>query len=329
MEILMFIGLITVLYYLVYLICPWFLECDIQLAIQEKFGKPIDTLKGKVVWITGASSGIGEHLAYTLAKAGCKLILTARRENELNRVKASCLSINKNLQDADVEVCAFDICDYNLHEKMFSNVLSKFGKLDILVNNAGRSQRAIWENINLNVDRAMFELNVFAQISLSRIVGKYFLEVGQGHFVVNSSVAGIKAVPFSATYAATKHALKAYYESFEIEKMDTPIKVTVVYPGPVKTDFLQECFTEEVDKKYGQRAVAFDNKVSAERCATLMAVAIANENSSIWIAKPIPLQILYLTQYYPNLGKWVIKRLGARFFHRLRDVSSTIKQEQK
>lgn len=85
------VGIVTIAYYLFYLIYPWFLDCDINLSIKETFGHPIDTLRGKVVWITGASSGIGEHLAYALAKVNCKLVLSARRLSELNRVKENCI----------------------------------------------------------------------------------------------------------------------------------------------------------------------------------------------------------------------------------------------
>lgn len=79
--------------------------------------------------------------------------------------------------------------------------------MDILVNNAGRSQRAKWEDIDLSVDKEMFDLNVFSQVALSRLVAKYFLQMGEGHIVVNSSMAGIGAIAFSATYCATKHAM--------------------------------------------------------------------------------------------------------------------------
>lgn len=80
-------------------------------------------------------------------------------------------------------------------------------QLDILVNNAGRSQRAQWENIDLTVDKQMFDLNVFSVMSLSRLMVKHFLQTGGGHLVITSSLAGIASVPRSATYCGTKHAL--------------------------------------------------------------------------------------------------------------------------
>lgn len=147
--------------------------------------------------------------------------------------------------------------------------------MDILVNNAGRSQRAKWENIELSVDKEMFDLNVFSTIALSRLVAKYFFQMDEGHFVINSSIAGITAVPFSATYCASKYSLhvnilisliinfkqykhnsliikniynfymQAYFESLSIEKISKNIFITIVCPGPVETNFLAESFTEK------------------------------------------------------------------------------------
>ncbi|XP_024221983.1 dehydrogenase/reductase SDR family member 7 [Bombus impatiens] len=330
MDLLAVIGFITIIYCLVYIICPWFLDCDLHLAIYEKFGKPTNTLRDKVVWITGASSGIGEHLAYVLAEAGCKLILLARREAELEKVKINCLQRNKNLKSSDIEVLALNICDINGHESALNNIIAKFGKLDILVNNAGRSQRALWENIDISVDKEMFDLNVFSPIALSRLVAKYFLKVGAGHFVFTSSIAGVTATPFSATYCANKFALHGYCKTFALEKFDKNIPITVVCPGPVYTNFLTEAFTDKSGEKYGENVKEDPkNKVSVERCATLMGIAIANKLSEVWICKPAILQLAYLGTYYPNIGLWIIKYLGAKFMHRLRDNKTTIKTSTK
>ncbi|XP_034193375.1 dehydrogenase/reductase SDR family member 7 [Osmia lignaria lignaria] len=329
MDLLAIIGLIVVIYFLVYMIFPWFLDSDINLALYKKFGKPIASLQGQVVWITGASSGIGEYLAYVLAEAGCKLILTARRETELERVKANCIQKNVNLQSLDIEVLVLDVNNISNHESVFNHIITKFGRLDILVNNAGRSQRAEWEQINLAVDKEMFDLNVFSQIALSRLVAKYFLQKGSGHFVVTSSVAGIVPAPFSATYCGTKYALQGYYDCFSIEKMGKNIPVTMVCPGPIKTNFLSEAFTEKHGEKYGEEANKnSENKLSAERCATLMGIAIANKLSQVWIAKPRILQLIYLRMYYPNIGSCIISLLGPRFIQRLRDDKPTLRQEQ-
>ncbi|XP_078046443.1 dehydrogenase/reductase SDR family member 7 [Augochlora pura] len=329
MDLLAIVGVIVTIYYLIYMIYPWFVDCDLKLAFYEKFGKPINSLKGKTVWITGASSGIGENLAYVLADANCKLVLSARRKELLEKVKANCLQRNSKLTDADVQVFVLDVCDIDSHEPIFQQILQNFGKLDILVLNAGCSQRARWEHIDPVVDKNMFTLNVFSQVTLSRLVAKYFLQLDTGHFVITSSLAGVTSAPYSATYCATKHALHGYFNTFTLEKLGSNIPVTLVCPGPVQTNFLESAFTEKPGEKYGE-AVKKDsqNKVTAERCATLMGVAIANQLSEVWICKSIILQIMYLKNYFPNAGTWILKTLGPRFFQSLRDDKTTIQQEQ-
>ncbi|XP_018059843.1 PREDICTED: dehydrogenase/reductase SDR family member 7 isoform X1 [Atta colombica] len=323
MDLFVIIGLLIVVYYSVYLILPSFLDCDILLAFKEKYGKSVSSLKGKTVWITGASAGIGEHLAYVLAKAGCKLILSARRIAELEQVKKTCLEENRNLTDNDVEVYPMDVLDLDSHEKAFEHVINKFGKLDILVNNAGRSQRAKWENIEIAVDKEMFNLNVFSILSLSRIAIKHFLKVGEGQIVNSSSLAGIVPAPMSATYCATKHALHGYFRPLFLEHPDNNISVTMVCPGPVQTEFLAKSFTEKSGQNYGVATDTSKNKVSVERCAILMGVAIANELDEVWIATASSLRLVYLIYCFPNFAKWIIKNLGLKYLLKLRDANAS------
>ncbi|GAB1865773.1 Dehydrogenase/reductase SDR family member 7 [Camponotus japonicus] len=313
------VGLLIILYYIAYLIFSSILDCDLLLRFKEILGKPISSLKGKVVWITGASSGIGEQLAYVLAKAGCKLILSARRVAELEQVKKRCLEENKYLNDDDVEVYPLDVLNLDSHEKAFLHVINKFGKLDILVNNAGRSQRAQWENIQVEVDREMFELNVLSIVSLSRLAVKHFLQTGNGQIVINSSVAGFLPVVMSGSYSGTKHALHGYFKSLVLEHFRN-IDVTIVCPGPIQTNFLAESFTEQSGVKYGLKTEIDKNKVSAKRCATLMGVAIANKLDEVWIAKPAVLRLLYILYCFPNVGKWLVITLGAKYLMKLRDA---------
>ncbi|XP_011877804.1 PREDICTED: dehydrogenase/reductase SDR family member 7 [Vollenhovia emeryi] len=322
MDLFIIISLLFVIYYAVYLILPSFLDCDILLAFKEKYGQPISSLKGKTVWITGASAGIGENLAYVLAKANCKLILSARRAVALERVKTTCLEVNKCLTDDDVEVYPMDVLDFNSHEKAFQHVVNKFGKLDILVNNAGRSQRAKWENIEMAVDKEMFDLNVFSILSLSRLAVKHFLKTDGGQIVNTSSLAGILPVPMSASYCGSKHALHGYFKPFFLEYPDKHINVTMVCPGPIQTDFLAECFTEKSGEKYGVTTDTSKSKVSVERCATLMGVAIANKLDEVWIATTTSLRLAYLAYCFPNVIKWVVKTLGMKHLQKMRDANA-------
>lgn len=165
------------------------------------------SLEGKVVWITGASSGIGKNVGIVLARNGVKLCLSARREEELEKVKLECLQ-GSSLKPDDIYVLKMDMLETDKHEEYFHKVINYFGQVDVLINNAGRSQRALWQNVELVVDRDLFDLDVFSVVNLSRIyvrhVEKHSLE---GHIAVTSSTAGLVGVPNSCSYVGAKHAL--------------------------------------------------------------------------------------------------------------------------
>ncbi|XP_065310816.1 uncharacterized protein [Dermacentor albipictus] len=219
-------------------------DADLTLLFKSKFGRSIATLRGKVIWITGASSGIGEYLAYELAKVGSRLVLSGTNLENLELVKNKCLEFGKD-KGAEVLVLPFSISNFSSHSEQLQKVLDHFGKLDVLVNNAGRSQRANFEEITVEIDKEMFDCNVFGAISLTRCVVKYFKEKGvQGHVVVNSSTTGKLGAPFSATYTGSKHALQGYYESLRLEGVILGgLDVTIVCPGPVFSRVRERAYT--------------------------------------------------------------------------------------
>jgi dehydrogenase/reductase SDR family member 7 len=169
----------------------------------------VGNLKGKVVWITGASSGIGRELAKVLAKNGVRLVLSARNLRELEATKQECLSLaSGKLNQEDVLVIPLDMLKFAFHQDTFNRVISHFKVLNILVNNAGRSQRAEWNKIDINVDRELFELDVFSAIHLSRLAVTYFEQNNiMGQIAVTSSTAGLIGAPNSASYTGAKHAM--------------------------------------------------------------------------------------------------------------------------
>lgn len=158
-----------------------------------------------MVWITGASSGIGKQLAIELAKHNVKLCISARSLERLEAVKEECLKASKRLISNDILVLKMDMLDIKSQKKHFDYVLKYFGEIDILVNNAGRSQRALFESIDISVDRDIFELDVFSVVNLTRIYVRH--TKGQGHVAVTSSSVGLISVPNSASYTAAKHAI--------------------------------------------------------------------------------------------------------------------------
>ncbi|ENN76051.1 hypothetical protein YQE_07424, partial [Dendroctonus ponderosae] len=223
------------------------------------------------------------------------------------------------LADKDVLVIPMDVLDLASHKAHFQYALRHFGTVDVLVNNAGRSQRALFDDTDLAVDRQVFELNVFAVINLTRVALAHFSQKGQGHVVVVSSVAGVLDVPFSASYTASKHALHGYLNSLRVEKSRKNIHVTLLCPGPVFTNFLSEAFTDKDGEKLDGSTRSTDKRMSAQRCGQLNAVAIANKVSEAWIARFPMVPMVYIGVYFPILLKVALRLVGPEKLFAARD----------
>ncbi|GLV42811.1 uncharacterized protein CBL_03551 [Carabus blaptoides fortunei] len=320
------LGVCVFLYFVFYLICVFLFDCDVRTGFAEKFGKSVGILKGQVVFITGASSGIGEYTALALARRGVKLVLSARRKEELERVKGDCLAKSQGLlQPEDVLVLPMDVTNIASHQKCFDDVLRHFGRVDILVNNAGRSQRANWENIDMSVDKQMFDLNVFGVVSLTRIAVRYFQSRPEGgHVAVTSSIAGIVGAPFSGTYTATKHAIHGYFNSLRTEKLMNNITVSIFCPGPTFTNFLSQCFTEQDGQTYGIDVKPTDRRMTGERCGELCAVALANKLHESWLALFPLIALVYVAVYSPVIYNLALKIVGPQKLYKMRDFKDDI-----
>uniref|UniRef100_T1GJ95 Dehydrogenase/reductase SDR family member 7 n=1 Tax=Megaselia scalaris TaxID=36166 RepID=T1GJ95_MEGSC len=286
-----FLGLATMLYYIVSILLWIILDSDIELAFKERFGKPVKSLEGKVCWIVGASSGIGKSLALELAKNNT--------QEELSIVKEEALKISSKLDENDIFVLPMDLLDFESHESKLKLVLEKFGTLDILVNNAGRSQRVkSWDGIDINVDR---QAN----------------KNGNGHIAITSSGAGLVPVPFSPSYCGAKFAVNGYFAALKVD--EPKIDVTCFCPGPIATPFLEEAFTENAESKYGTPISPTERRMTSERCGQLFAIAIANKTMLSWVGIFPVSFFIYICSYFPNLRKLVMHLLGTKGIQKLRE----------
>jgi short-subunit dehydrogenase len=186
--------------------------------------------KNKVVWITGASSGIGEHLAYALANAGARVVLSSRNEKELERVRAGCKA------GSEVHIVPLDVTDLDRAAPVAAEIAQKIGPIDILINNAGISQRDLALSTGLSVDRKIMEVNYFGTLAVTKAVAADMQRRKSGHIVVMSSVLGKIGVPYRSAYAASKHALHGFFDSLRAELYPEGIKVTLICPGYVFTN---------------------------------------------------------------------------------------------
>ncbi|KAL5008888.1 hypothetical protein ScPMuIL_014469 [Solemya velum] len=286
-------------------------DCDLTLQWFEKFGKSAAELKGKIVWITGASSGIGEGLAYELAAAGCRLVLSARREDLLEEVKKKCC-VTGNLREDDILVLPLDLLAYDTHSNAVETVIKYFKKIDILVNNAGRSQRAMCEDTSLSIDKQVLELNFLGAVSVTKAVLPQFRRQGHGHFVVTSSLAGKLGAPGLGSYSSSKHALQGWFDCLRIEAFTKNILVTMVCPGSVYSQSLMHAFTGKENESLGVEMKPGEHRMSTDRCSHLIGVAIANQVDEVWVAVQPELTYVYLFQYLPGIARWLGKRLGQK-----------------
>ena len=186
--------------------------------------------KNKVVWITGASSGIGEHLAYTFAAEGARLVISSRNVQELQRVRERCKP------GAEVHIVPMDVAAFDSVQGIVDEVLHKVGPVDILVNNAGISQRDLALKTNLAVDQRIMDVNYFGTLAITKAVAPAMQARKSGQIVVISSVLGKMGVPYRSAYAASKHALQGFFDSLRAELYQYGITVTVICPGYVFTN---------------------------------------------------------------------------------------------
>lgn len=187
-------------------------------------------LDQKVVWITGASSGIGEALAQVFANLGAKVVLSARRGEELERVR-------QQLNHPENHLCvAFDVTQADQAQYAVEQVIEKFQRIDYLINNAGLSQRALIADTTIDTERRIMEIDYFAQISLTKSVLPYFEKQGSGHVIFISSVAGLLGTQYRASYSAAKGAIHMWANSLRAEYAEKGLNVSVVFPGFVKTN---------------------------------------------------------------------------------------------
>ncbi|MBX2946698.1 MAG: SDR family oxidoreductase [Cyclobacteriaceae bacterium] len=198
------------------------------------------SIKNKVVWITGASSGIGEALAYKFAKAGARLIISARRADELERVKRNC-----SLAEDRILVMPLDVSDYQSIGMKSGEVINKFGAVDILVNNAGVSHWTKVKDLSLDVIHKIFNVNFFGGIALTKAVLPLMLANKRGHIVVISSVLGKMVVQKQAAYNASKHALHGFYDTLRLEVAPDGVGVLLVCPGFVRTNVAKNSLNKD------------------------------------------------------------------------------------
>jgi short-subunit dehydrogenase len=226
------------------------------------------SLKENVVVITGASTGIGEELAYQLASQGAKLVLTARRAAELERVAA-----NVRARGAEALVVSADVARESECKAIINAAIEKFGRIDTLVNNAGMTMWAKFEDIqDITIVERIMQVNYLGAVYCTHHALPH-LKKSRGRIVSIASLTGLVGVPTRTAYAASKHAMRGFFDSLRIELEETGITVTMIYPGFVATG-IRENATGADGKTAKINPVDESKVMSVEECVRLIVNAI-------------------------------------------------------
>ncbi len=257
----------------------------------------------KIVWITGASSGIGRALSKEYNKRGDFVILSSRKKEGL-------LETQSQLKDPErSSIQLLDLEDSNSFDTITETVIKAHGRIDVLVNNGGISQRSEVHETPLAVDRKIMEINYFGNIALTKSVLPYMRTQKEGHIVVISSIAGKFGFYLRSAYAASKHALQGFYESLLLEEAKNNINVTLAYPGKINTPISVSAINHKGDQ-HGVMDHNQETGMSAEVCAKTIIKAVDRKKKSVLVGNK-EIKAVYIKRYFPRLFWRIIKNQKA------------------
>ena len=251
--------------------------------------------KDKVVWITGASSGIGEGLAVAWSREGATLVLSARNAAELERVRNACVDPQKH------RVLPLDLTDTNAIHAAAKEV----PRVDVLVHSGGVSQRSFVAETDLATDRAIMDLNYFGTVALTKAVLPSMLARKSGHIVPITSVIGYVAIPTRSAYAASKHALHGFFEAMRAETAKDGIAITIVVPGYIRTKVSENALRGD-GTAYGKVDERHANAMLPEVAAPKIIDAVAKRKAEVRVGGKETLAVA-LRRFLPGLTRRVLR----------------------
>lgn len=253
----------------------------------------------KIVWITGASSGIGEALALAFAQRGAKLVLSARRREELARVAKIC-------GEEKCMILPLDLSDTSGVDQLTAQVLAHYGRIDFLVNNGGISQRALAKDAPIEIDRKIMEVNFFGQVALTKSVLPHMLKQKSGHIIVMSSISGKFGFYLRTAYAASKHALHGFFESLRLENEADGIKVTIAVPGKIQSNISLHALKSD-GTAHSVMDKSQEQGMPAAECARIILDAVAAGKEEILVGGK-EIKAVWLKRHFPGWFGRVIRK---------------------
>lgn len=257
----------------------------------------------KIVWITGASSGIGEALVYDLVKQGATVIASSRNEKKLQQVKKNCGENEKSCH-----ILALDMEKQDNYPELAEKIIQTYKKIDILLHVAGVSQRSVDSDTRLETVRKIMEINFFGTVALTKAVLPYMTTQGYGHIAVTSSIVGKFGFPMRSAYSASKHALHGYFETLRAELHGKNISITIIIPGRVNTAISDNALTGD-GKRWGKRDAGQAGGFPAEKASKIILKSIRKKKKEVLVGGN-DLIMVHLKRFFPGIFWRIVHRIN-------------------
>ncbi|RNC66888.1 SDR family oxidoreductase [Proteiniphilum sp. X52] len=261
-------------------------------------------INNKTIWITGASSGIGEACTYLYARQGVNLILTATRAGRLAEVRAECIRLG-----AQCVILPYDLSDLAHIDELTDKAIMTFGGIDIAFLNAGISQRSKILETDGKVDEKIMAVNFFAPVKISKRLLPDMIKKGGGTIAVTTSISGKFGFPLRSAYASSKFALYGFFETLHAEYYHRNIRVVMVCPGRIKTSISFNAL-EADGSKHGQMDHGQNNGISAEKAAKKIVKAIDKQEPEVFVGGK-ELLMVYVKRFFPGLARKMVRKIKA------------------
>ena len=248
----------------------------------------------KTVWITGASSGIGEACAYAYAAQKCTVILTATSVEKLENVAAKCRELG-----AEAFTLPYDLRNLDGVDALVENAWKATKKIDILFCNAGISQRTTVEDTDMKMFETIMDINFYAPVLMAKAILPRMIAAGGGHIAATTSIAGRFGFPLRCAYSSSKHALYGFFETLQAEYVSQNIHTTLVCPGRVQTNISVNALDKN-GLRHGEMDPGQANGITAEKAARKIVRAIQNKKREVLVGGK-ELTMVYIKRFFPNL----------------------------
>ena len=255
------------------------------------------------IWITGASSGIGEACALRYAEQGARLVLTSSSAERLETVAAKC----RELGASEVAVLPYDLSVTEGIDILVEKAWAVFKGIDIVMLNAGISQRTNVEDTSMEMVRKIMEINYFAPVAIAKELLPRMVSAGGGKIAVTTSIAGRFGFPLRCAYSSSKFALYGFFETFQAEYHNAGIRVTIICPGRVNTNISRYAL-DKGGKPHGVMDPGQAGGMSAEKAAQIITRAISKGKREVLVGRK-ELLMVYIKRFFPGLCATLARKI--------------------